>query len=210
MKFHNYIIVEDDKLKKGLDYYVPKIKKECKPFIDDIRGAAGTLFREDRKNRDKPIWKKITRTDRRPLDSPKFIHDAIDKMFKKKYGWSARSEGLFCWAMRFTDSLTYGNWLVFPAGNYEYVWSPDVDDLWGTLKDFDANDPGAVGSTIDTFKSVYLPKYKNDKIKMAISYGNEVMVRCKYSYLCRLELIEPLNEALDLNWQGAKFKGRKI
>jgi len=41
-------------------------------------------------------------------------------------------------------------------------------------------------------------------------WGGEIMIKCKYSYLARAELMEPLNEALGLNWQGAKYKGRII
>jgi hypothetical protein len=45
---------------------------------------------------------------------------------------------------------------------------------------------------------------------MSIKYENEIMINCKYSYLVRPELMENVNEMLGLNWQGAKFTGRKI
>ncbi len=203
MKLENYLI-EDE---KGLDHYVPKIEAECKPFLKDIRNAAGTLFRDDTKNRHKPIWKKVTRLDRAPLDSPKEIHDELDLWFEDKFGWRARSEGLFCWPIKFKSDFIMGKWLVFPAGNYKYLWSDKVIDLWSTLS---GDMRASTEDMIKGFETLYGDSYTNKNIKKSIMSGHEVMINCKYSYLARAELMEPLNDMLGLNWQGAVYKGRKI
>lgn len=202
MKYENYLI-EDE---KGLAHYIPKIQAECKPFLKDIRNAAGSLFRDDTKNRNKPIWKKVTRTDRAPLDTPQDIHDELDLWFQDEFGWRARSEGLFCWPLKFTSQWTVNKWLVFPAGKYKYIWSDKVDDLWATLGGYGSN----LDTLMDAFQTHFGDSYTDKNIKQSMKWEGEIMIKCKYSYLARGELIEPLNEALGLNWQGAKYRGRKI
>lgn len=205
MKLKNYIVEEEE----GLSYYIPKIQAECKPFLKDIKNAAGTIFRIDRKKSfmNTPIWKKSVRKDREPLDTPIELHDLLDEWFLRKFGWKARSEALFCWPLKFKDSSVQGKWMVFPVGSYKYVWSDEVSDLWGDLGDFPY-------SSIDDMHAHFIHKfaktYRNDKIKMSVLFENEIMVKCDYAYMVRPELMEQVNEMLGLNWQGAKFRGRKI
>ena len=201
MKLQDYLIEQEE----GLAHFIPKIQAECKPFLKDIRNAAGSLFRDDTKNRNKPVWKKVTRTDRAPLDTPKELHDLIDNWFLKEFGWKARSNALFCWPLRFNSGFVPNKWLVFPAGNYKYVWSSEVDDLWSHTTGGNGLD-----RVFTNFINYYGTTYTDKNLKKSMLYETEVMVNCKYSYLARAELMEPLNEALGLNWQGAIYKGRKI
>lgn len=202
MRLENYIVEEE----KGLAYYIPKIQAECKPFLKDIKGAAGTLFRDDIKNHNMPIWKKKVRKDRLPLDTPKHIHDELDNIFLKKFGWKARSEGLFCWPYTFKSPFVSYKWIVFPVGNYKYLWSKEVDDLWEYINTARIMKQDYV----EYFEEILLETYTNKGIKMSIRYENEIMVKCDWAYLVKPELMEPVNEMLGLNWQGAKFTGRKI
>ena len=202
MKFQNYIIEEEE----GLNFYIPKIQRECKPFIRDIKGASGTLYRLESRNRDKPIWKKPVRKDRRPLDTTEEIHKAMDNLFLKEFGWRARSQGLFCWARMFSHPA-FGMKLVFPVGNYEYLWSDKVEDLWNALASAPGMEPE---KNVEYFKKHFLNSYHKDKIKMAMKYENEMMVKCDYAYIIKQELMEQVDERLGLNWQGAVFRGRKI
>ena len=200
MKLQNYITEEE----KGLAYYIPKIQAECKPFLKDIKNAAGTLFRDDRKNYKLPAWKKITRLNRRPLDTSVSIHNTIDDWFLKKFGWRARSNVLFCWPLPFKSTLLSNRWLVFPAGDYKYIWSKQVDDLWGSFVH------ATYGKELEYFEDNFADTYTDKNIKMSIKYENEIMVNCKYSYLVKAELMGPVDEMLGLNWQGAVYKGRRI
>jgi hypothetical protein len=203
MKLQDYLIEQEE----GLEYFIPKIQADCKPFLKDIRNAAGSLFRNDTKNRNKPVWKKVTRTDRQPLDTHPDIHKALDDWFLKKFGWRARSAGLFCWPLKFTTDWVQGKWLVFPAGNYKYIWSNKVDDLWSSVGGISIT---GIQDNVDYFMKHFSDSYTDKNIKKSVIWGNEIMIDCKYSYLARVELMEPLNEALSLNWQGAIYKGRKI
>lgn len=204
MKLQEYLIEEN----KGLEYYIPKIQNECKPFLKDIKGAAGTLFRINKGlSMSAPIIKKVTRKDREPLDTSPALHLRLDEWFNRKFGWKARSNVLFCWPLPFTSSIIIGKWMVFPAGNYKYIWSTSVSDLWGELGDFNYYE---VDNMYAYFINQLSKTYTDKKIKMSIKFQNEIMVNCEYSYLIKPELMEKVNDMLGLNWQNVKFKGRKI
>jgi hypothetical protein len=204
MKFQNYVVEEQ----KGLAYYIPKIQKECKPFLKQIKGAAGTLTRHQKAIG--PVFKKTTRKNRRPLDTPLKFHTLLDNWFKENFGWKARSSGLFCWGTPFP--LLASGWMVFPAGNFKYVWSSKIKDLYQYfMMEIDKGDilteyEDVFDDFIDKFANTYIDK----NLKKAVVSRKEIMIDCNYSYLIRQELIEPVNEMLGLNWQNAKFIGRKI
>lgn len=78
-------------------------------------------------------FKEAVRKDRKPRDTPIQIHDATNKYFGKKYGFKARSQGMFAKGGEPNgggDVSEYGyRYAVFPIGKYKYLWSPDVEDL---------------------------------------------------------------------------------
>lgn len=216
MRLQDYIIEEE----KGLAYYIPKIQQECKPFLKDIKNAAGTLFRADGKSAGRPVWKKTIRKNRIPSDTDVDVSEGIDDLFYKKFGWKPRSQGLFCWPHFFDRGVVARMWMVFPVGNYKYIWSDTVDDLYPVVTSMedniinyeweDTDHSEIVKTIIEEFENIYLNSYTDKKIKMAIKYGNEVMVGADHAYMIKPELIGPVNEMLGLNWQNAKFTGRKI
>jgi hypothetical protein len=61
---------------------------------------------------------------------PDELHDYLDEQFKKKFGWKARSEGVFCVRSK-QIAYNYGNpYSVFPIGNYKYIYSNKIHDLY--------------------------------------------------------------------------------
>jgi hypothetical protein len=197
---------------KSFNEWAPIIKKDCSKFIKDIKGSKGTLNRidsylggNDRKN---AVIKKKTRNNRRIMDTSKEISIEIDNLFKKKFGWKARTENVvFCWGIPFSSPEINSGFLIFPAGNYKYLWSPEVNDLYNIFHyalDFPKE------NQLDKFKELFLNSYTNKNIKKAVVSFNEIMVGCNYYYMIRPELIERVNQEFNLNWQGAKFTGRKL
>jgi hypothetical protein len=64
---------------------------------------------------------------------PPGLHNKFDEEFANKFGWHARSEGVFTTTSRRT-AATYGRaYIFFPTGHYEYIWSDEVDDLYTTV-----------------------------------------------------------------------------
>ena len=155
---------------------VTVLKKDCSKFLKEARGVfwrgsrTGTL---DPRQHD--IMKLSPRTDRQPRNTPKKVHDALDRYFLDEYGWKARSEGVF--ATRSGDHAgVYGpRWMIFPIGNYKYVWSRDIVDLFDEVLDLGALDYEEIFDIMDEF--VY------SKYDLADSGDSEVMFKCKNYYL---------------------------
>jgi hypothetical protein len=68
------------------------------------------------------------RTNRRPKDSPEWLHDALNDHFRKKVGVPLRSASVFCAG----SSMLAGNYgdvyAIFPIGEFNYAWSKLVVD----------------------------------------------------------------------------------
>lgn len=129
------------KLKKYMkDIELSKIPdilmKDCKPFIDEIRKGrkVGFLYRGTEKNI-LNLKKVKPRKDRKPKDMPEDLHKLFDKLFKKEFGWKARSEGTFVSGF-IGIATSYGKpCLFFPIGNYKYIWSLEIEDLYSEVEE---------------------------------------------------------------------------
>ena len=113
---------------------VVKLFKECRPYIEELRKVkANHFFYRGSSKKTKDILKIKPRTDRYPKDMPDNVHNYIDEYFYKKFRWRPRSEGVFT-SFRRNEVLNYGTpHLFFPIGRYQYIYSSDVEDLYGTL-----------------------------------------------------------------------------
>ncbi|KFZ27293.1 MAG: hypothetical protein KQ78_00463 [Candidatus Izimaplasma bacterium HR2] len=109
------------------------IKKDCSKFLKEFGSTPIYRGTKEIKN-DNTLIRMKSRINRTPVDTPQHLHDLMDELFKKHYGWKARSESIFV----IKDSSTaesYGNiTLFFPIGNYKYLWSKEVDDLYEQIR----------------------------------------------------------------------------
>jgi hypothetical protein len=97
-----------------------------------MKGTTGIPTRYT-SNNIKYLEKLEVRKDRKPLDTPRGVHEYLDSLFNKYFGWKGRSEGLFVWSHKLT--MPRQTYLVFPIGKYRYVYSDDVPDLFAILAD---------------------------------------------------------------------------
>lgn len=82
-----------------------------------------------------PFSKQTARKARLPAHTPKELHEFMNDMFQKKFGWPARNGTFVTWDR--DTAATYGDlYAVFPIGEFKYVWSPDVQDLYSYVADF--------------------------------------------------------------------------
>ena len=121
------------------------IQTNCQPFLKEMRQNNIKDFLYRGVNYGLNYWEvKKTRTDRKPKDTKQKIHELLDDLFLKKFGWRARSQGVFA----IGDKLKicqkgYGHHhIFFPIGKYKYLWSPLVEDLYvqinmGNYHEFD-------------------------------------------------------------------------
>ena len=182
MKFIQYLKEEQD-----VTYDI--IKKDCKKYLNAIKGTGLILSRDEMLI---TSYKKKVRKNRRPKDTPLSIHKFLDDSLKKKFGWNARSEGLFCYASEIDYVIDKA---VFPIGNFEFIYSTVVDDITVVLADgFDYPvtgfahyfDEGDLPNIKKYWNDTLLKTYTNKNFKQALKYGlksYEIMIKCDYAYI---------------------------
>lgn len=114
--------------KKISDAVFAMLYKQCQPYLKDCKkNGNNMLFRGFvRPNGD--LFIRTPRQDRRPSDSSKIWHDALDIASKKKFGVKMRSQGLFC---KLVTPTGYGTeYMPIPTGNYFCIWNPNVSDAY--------------------------------------------------------------------------------
>ena len=173
------------------DVLYEKVKDECAHFLKEVKGSKYEAARGSRKMYG--IGKRLVpRKDRNPTDTPPAVHDMADNRFKKKFGWYARSEGVFANSTRKMSIIKhYGpTYYFYPVGKYEYLWSPRTNDLVLYLVDKDILHqdnfgvlPGVMNDDIQAALDKIIPTYKKTGLKDALMDGHEVMYKCKAYYM---------------------------
>lgn len=173
----------------NLEFY-ENIKKDCKKYLSDIKNSKYVFVRYETHGR--TAYKKKVRKDRRPKDTPKMVHEMMDKSLKEKFGWNVRSEGLFVYGL---SDNTHGGYLVFPVGDYKFVWSSKFADITNSLAKEIKSGPIRFKTNFDELEHMdilttfwnekCLDTYKDKNLKSAMISQNEISVKCDYAYLIK-------------------------
>jgi len=142
MKLEKYLTESDNAIVENGPRIWQILLSECRPFLKEFKktGLAGKrwIWRGSAKNipgKNRGIKAIIPRTDRRPKDMSRELHNKFDEDLHDVFGWYPRSEGVFTTGKR-SVANSYGKpYIFFPEGKYQYIWSPDIDDLYGTADD---------------------------------------------------------------------------
>jgi hypothetical protein len=112
-----------------IDSLIFSIKKDCKPFLNEIKSAGRFLYRGLKRHiKDYAILKSHLE-DRNTKNMPIEAHEYLNKQFKKKFGWPVRN-GVFA-SFDIDMTASYGDpYLFFPIGKYKYAYSKKVVDLY--------------------------------------------------------------------------------
>lgn len=170
------------------DELIPQIKKKCQPWIHECGG--GMLLRGSwvlgRKGNEAKPWVIVnTRTDRKPTDTPKYLHDIVDDVFEEEWGYRARSESVFCTSDWQTIMKKYGpSGIVIPIGTFDFLWSKKINDLWEDyLSEIESGMSHLQDWQIKDHIENTLPElYTSRDLHAAIKSGHEVMIKCKQYY----------------------------
>ena len=171
------------------------IKENCKPYLLAKGNYNGQLFR-GQYDIDKNFFIGKVRKNREPERTELQLHFLLDKAFLKIFGWKARSQGLFV-SGDWGTAATYGDpYVIFPIGEFKFVWSPDYADLYtvpiltGELTDDDpavkkwkkANKKGRyeiLKQRPDILENFLKYDYTNKNLIKAIKSNNEIAVACE-------------------------------
>lgn len=169
------------------DELIVKIKKDCQPFLKLIKGHS-FLWRGSNLPYTGGYGKFSPRTNRKPRDLQYNLHDAFNLAFKKKFGWYARSEGLFCNGNKHTITQFGVPVMIFPIGAFKYIWSRDVVDLYTFVREYfgqrwtfiDAEVKDILASP--EFQRI-VKSYSNRDFAAALNADVEIIINCKQYYL---------------------------
>jgi len=190
MKFKKYIT--EDWIDDNIDAkpIANVLKKNCAPFIKEMKSsnlhnwfyrATGGYHYEDISKPIKP------RTNRKPRNTPKEIHEYMDMRCKKKFGWKSRSEGVFVSSHRNALEMNYGEpYLFFPIGSYKYIYHPRIKDIFEYFDVIYGISFGDEYIDIDVMEKKFdtiWPKYTDKNLKRAYENGVEVAFKCKSYYM---------------------------
>jgi hypothetical protein len=194
MRLKNFINEEDE---TQAEILFDRIAIDCSEICEIYKEEKMFFFRGLKKS---GLWHKITpREDRKPLDTKKWAHRILDEYFQSRFGWKARSEGVFAVA-RYEKAGFYGReYIIFPLDGYKFVYSPDVLDLFSypeevvkskiggaeATKYFYSGGVDPTGANLKRVKDVIFTeldkKHYTDKNLGEAKWG-EVMFKCKAYY----------------------------
>jgi hypothetical protein len=194
-------INEEDNI--DFDNIISTIRKDCKYYLDMLKlyGDVKVFYRGYRGSG--VFLKKTPRNDRIPMSTRREIHNILNDVFKKEFGWKVRSEGVFTSSN--INVSYYGKlYLFFPAGrNIKFVFSPIIQDLYSDIdtyfeemshltdgydvRYFLRNDD--YETIIKVIESLVENEYyQNEKFNQAL-VSDEVVWKCKHYYLVGYEEI---------------------
>lgn len=141
------------------------------------------------KQRVKALEKRQARKNRRPKDTPQEVHEYFDALFKKKFGWSARSEGVFAATSPYPPEQFGTVYIMYPCNGYKYIWSDTTNDLTRELMDSDVLD-GSYDVDVNwkdeaarkEIADMIMDGYTNKDLPKASNYSTEVMFKCPKGY----------------------------
>lgn len=126
---------------------------------------------------------------RTPKNMPLHIHNEINEYFEPSFKWKIRN-GIFCYGFDVMNhkpkDLGYGIfYLFFPIGEFQYVYSPDHFDLFGSINQ----------TKTDSLSLITTLIFKEDKLCEALKireefdyFSNEISVNAKSYYLVNISL----------------------
>jgi len=157
---------------------IEKILSDCAPFIKQLKecNSNNLLYHSTKSGNIKinieqyGIYKLNPRVRETPRDMPIVLHEYLGDNLIKKFGWNPRTEAIFAHPDNFNNAHYYGQkFIIFPIGEYKYVWSPKFSDPYLVLwSKYDIMQSGIE----NIFTDSYIPK-KEDLKKLLNDIENK-------------------------------------
>ena len=183
MKFHIYLNENDTP--QTMEDIVEILKRDCMPMLKFLKKLGWRYlfhrYTDPPKNR---FELKFSRTNRKPLDTPLWLHYFIDDLLYQKFGWKPRSEGVFVWPEPIGE--THGTFCVFPVDTFDLIWSPQVGDFYAVYRDLDDWGEKKISKEeIEKWINSIIPTYRSlEHIRSDINFNrHEVVFKCHKYYL---------------------------
>lgn len=124
-------IQEQSDYKSEVNHFIEKVAQDCKSFLYH-KEPSQVLYRGMKPSGDF-VYDKVVRKDRVPTSTNIGISERIDEYFKKKFGYPFRSQSIFL-TSNYPMASVYGEiYSIYPVGDFQFLWSPEVKDLYVKL-----------------------------------------------------------------------------
>lgn len=179
----------------AIDKIIETLKIDCKYYLELLSQCKYGHFLLRAYNYPINDIEKFTHNyeNRKPRNTPQNMHDKLNKKFEEQFGWKIRN-GVFCYGFDILNNvptdLGYGPFYVcFPIGEFDYAYSYDHFDLFGSMSTTKINMDEFIDSlkyTNESFCDVMVthPEFHN--------FGNEVSLYVNSYYLVNLDLADEL------------------
>jgi hypothetical protein len=180
MRLNNYLTEE-----VKVEQYFPMLKKKCSMAVNTMKKARRPMFRGvGSATFDQRFVRKKVRQDRKPKDAIPERSEYLDKILDFKFGWKPRSEGLFV-TSSFQIAQEYGMmFLVFPVGNFKYVWNKGYKDFLPVIGSRYSNT--AVKVSFEEWRKEIpqeqIDKFTDKDIVSALRKEHEIMIKTPEYY----------------------------
>jgi len=193
--------IDQKKLNNNLIKIANYLFDNCKPYLEQVGYdvSNNVLFRGISTADNAMLNIHQVRLDNRhPLSTPLEDHNTLNAYFTKKFGEPFRNAMFATSAVGAAEGYTSGNGnsprAVFPIGEFTFIWSPKVKDLYTDILQ---------GKKVSLEKILPTLGYQNTDLKEAVKSGNEVMIRCKTYCSVHMDLLQKLQSVMG-NRQGQK------
>lgn len=192
MKLNSYIKEGSLSEQNRFEEFILNVKRNCKPWLNAISKCdRKTLTRGYVPKKD--IERISPRRDRRPRDTDKPLHKAMNKEFYKKFKWKPRSEGLFTFGGRIGGGYGMESGYVFPISKFDFVWSEKIRDffLWANTH---YKPPGIKNSKEEQqYRQKWCERtvglYDNKDLYKALNSTSEIIIKCDMYYIIRRKFL---------------------
>jgi len=174
MRLQNHIneFIEKDEAEKVLNDLATSIRVKCKPWLAAIKNCSKRVVWRSIELNDNWTLKKV-RKNRKPLDTPTDLHYKADDYFLEKFGWKARSSGLFVNPiLGNTSGFGSDTYAVFPLKYKQFLYSPKIPDLYTKVLQWDK----------------YKDTYTDKNLCKALSDTHEIMIDCDSYYAINVDV----------------------
>ena len=177
--------IDAAEIKRGLI----EIKHNCQPYLQAINYNvfAHPLFRGIKHENETVIKKSVRLDDRHPQDFDTDIHNLLNNYFTRTFGAAYRN-AMFAAGSSFVSESFGDLYLVFPIGQFTFLWSQNVVDLQvehGTrfddiISNLKSGDDQYEWDSIEKYLDAL--EYQDTDLQKAIKSNNEIAFRCKEYY----------------------------
>ena len=174
---------------------VNMIQQDCQPYLQQAKGLP--LYRGMYADEKAIFNKKARMGNREPMNLPKDVHTKLNQLFLFKHGARFRN-ALFATGSD-TEASMYGvTYHIFPIGEFKFLWSPKVNDLylkWGAIKidNTGKTDQEVKQEKLQVFHDTALKThYTTNNLTRAIKSQHEIMMRVNSYHAIRTSSFESL------------------